>query len=44
MDEPIYLGFTVIDLCILLLFESYYDNLQPYFGVKKYTIALYGLS
>ena len=31
MDQPIYLGFTVLELSILLLHETYYDKLQPYF-------------
>ena len=34
-DKPIYLGFTVIDLCKLLKYEAYYDKLQPYFGQKN---------
>ena len=28
MDKPIYLGFTVLEL---LMYETYYDKLQPYF-------------
>ena len=35
MDKPIYLGFTVIELSKLLMYETYYDILQPYFGQKK---------
>ena len=31
MDEPIYLGFTVLELSNLLMYETYYDKLQPYF-------------
>ena len=31
MDEPIYLGFTVLELSKLLMHETYYDKLQPYF-------------
>ena len=30
--EPIYLVFVVLDLSVLLLYETYYDKLQPYFG------------
>ena len=35
MDNPIYLGFTVLELSKLLMYETYYDKLQPYFGQKK---------
>ena len=31
MDKPIYLGFTVLKLSKLLMYETYYDKLQPYF-------------
>ena len=31
MDKPIYLGFTVLEVSKLLLYETYYDKLQPYF-------------
>ena len=32
MDKPIYLGFTVLELSKLLMYETYYNILQPYFG------------
>ena len=32
MDRPIYLGFTVLELSKLLMYETFYDILQPYFG------------
>ena len=32
MDKPIYLGFTVSELSKLLMYDTYYDILQPYFG------------
>ena len=35
MDKPIYLGFTVLELSKLLMCETYYDNLQPYFGLEN---------
>ena len=35
MDKPIYLGFAVIELSKLQLYETYYDILQPYFGQKN---------
>ena len=35
MDQSIYLGFTVLELSKLHMYESYYDTLQPYFGQEK---------
>ena len=35
MDKPIYLGFSVLELCKLLMYETYYDKLQPYFGQEN---------
>ena len=35
MDKPIYLGFTVLELSKLLMYETYYDVLQPYFGQEN---------
>ena len=35
MDKPIYLGFTVLELSKLLMYETYYDRLQPYFGQEN---------
>ena len=32
MDKPTYLGFSVLESSKLLMHESYYDKLQPYFG------------
>ena len=32
MDKPIYLGSSVLELSKLLLYETFYDKLQPYFG------------
>ena len=34
MDKPIYLGFTVLELSKLLIFETY-DKLQPYLGQEN---------
>ena len=31
MDKPIYLGFSVLELSKLLMYETYYDKFQPYF-------------
>ena len=35
MDKPIYLGFTVLELSKLLMYATYYDILQPYFGQEN---------
>ena len=35
MDKPIYLGFSVLELSKLLMYETYYDELQPYFKHDK---------
>ena len=32
VDKPIYLSFSVLELSNLLMYETYYDKLQPYFG------------
>ena len=32
MDKPIHLGFAILEICKLLMYETYYDKLQPYFG------------
>ena len=32
MDKAICLGFSGLELRILLMYETYYDRLQPYFG------------
>ena len=35
MDKPIYLGFAVLELSKLHMYETYYDKLQPFFGMKN---------
>ena len=35
MDKPIYLGFAILELIKLHMYETYYDKLQPYFGQYK---------
>ena len=35
MDKPIYVGFSVLELSKLHMYETYYDILQPYFGQKN---------
>ena len=32
MDKPYYLGFAILELTKLHMYETYYDKLQPYFG------------
>ena len=32
MDKPLYLGFSILELSKLLMYETYYDKLQPYFN------------
>ena len=32
MDKPIHLGVSVLELSNSLMYEAYYDLLQPYFG------------
>ena len=39
MDKPKYLGFSVLELINLLMYETYYDIFQPCFGQKN--IQLY---
>ena len=31
IDEPLYLGFAVLDFRKLLMYETYYDLFQPFF-------------
>ena len=35
MDKPFYLGVAVLQLSKLLMYETYYDSLQPYCGEKN---------
>ena len=41
MDKPIYLGFAVLELSKLLLYETYYDILHAYFGEKSYNYIIW---
>ena len=34
-DKPIHLGFALLELSKLLMYETYYDELQPYFGQRN---------
>ena len=35
MDKAIYVGFAILELSKLHIFETYYDTLQPYFGQEN---------
>ena len=35
MDKAIYVGFAILELSKLHLYETYYDTLQPYFGQEN---------
>ena len=35
MDKAIYVGFTILELSQLHMYETYYDTLQPYFGQEN---------
>ena len=35
MDKPIYLGFSLLELSKLHMYETYYDKLQPYLGQEN---------
>ena len=37
-DQPIYLGFSLLELSKLLMYETYYDKLQPYFGQRNFQL------
>ena len=32
MNKAIYVGFTILELSMLHMYETYFDTLQPYFG------------
>ena len=35
MDKAIYIGFSILELSKLHMYETYYDTLQPYFGQEN---------
>ena len=35
LDKPIYVGFAVLELSKLHMYDTYYDNLQAYFGQEN---------
>ena len=43
MDKLIYLGFAILELSKLHMYETYYDTLQPYFRQENISITIYGL-
>ena len=38
VDKPIYLGFSVLELSKLHMYETYYDKLQPNFGQENFQL------
>ena len=38
MDEPIYLGFALLELGKFYIYETYYDRLQPNFGQENFQL------
>ena len=43
MDKPIYLVFSVLELNKLLIYETYYDKLQPYLDKKIFNYIIWTL-
>ena len=46
MNKAIYVGFSILKLSKLHMYETYYDTLQPYFGQKNlqlHYIDTYGM-
>ena len=41
LDKPIYVGFAVLELSKLHMYETYYNKLQV-FWTRKFTMSLYG--
>ena len=35
MNNPTYLGFSILELTKLIMYETYYDKLEPYFADKN---------
>ena len=40
-DKPIYLGFSVLELSKLLMYETYYDKLQPFLDIKSFNYIIW---
>ena len=38
MDKPIFLGFSMLELSKVLMYETYYDKLQPYFKQENFQL------
>ena len=38
LDKPIYVGFVILELSKLHMYEKHYDELNPYFGQKNLQI------
>ena len=42
MDKAIYVGFVLLELSKLHMYETYYDILQPYFGQENLQLLCIG--
>ena len=40
MDKAIYVGFAILELSKLHMYETYYDTPQPYFDKKNYNYSI----
>ena len=38
MDKPIYSGFAILESSKLHMYETPYDEIQPYFGLDKFQL------
>ena len=41
MNKPVYVRFSILELSIILIYQFWYDNVNPKYS-KKNTIMLYG--
>ena len=41
MDKATYVGFAILELSKLEMYETYFDELQPFFWIGFFTITLY---
>ena len=41
MNKPVYLGFLILGLSKIVMFEFWYDYIKPKYG-KKSKVVLYG--